>query len=206
MIITSWNIRGLNSKGKQRYLKERLKRDKPNIMLIQETKLKESKLKEVTKSFKPYYEVMGQDATGSAGGVAILWNPEEVQFEDWTSIPRILSRRFGILGSKEWILLSNVYRAHIHNEHRVFFQNLIVICSLYPDSPWKVGGDFNMIKDLSERKGGLRRTEIDMEEFREWIVEKGLVDIQTTNGVHTWNNRRGGQNQIASRLDRFLLS
>jgi len=39
MIITSWNIRGLNSKGKHRYLKERLKKDKPNIMLIQETKM-----------------------------------------------------------------------------------------------------------------------------------------------------------------------
>jgi len=32
------------------------------------------------------------------------------------------------------------------------------------------------------------------------------VDIQTINGTHTWNNRRGGTNQIASRLDRFLIS
>lgn len=39
MIIRSWNVRGLNSKGKQRYLKERLKKEKPSIMLIQETKM-----------------------------------------------------------------------------------------------------------------------------------------------------------------------
>ena len=33
-----------------------------------------------------------------------------------------------------------------------------------------------------------------------------LVDIPTINGIHTGNNRRGGKHQIASRLDRFLIS
>lgn len=53
MIITSWNIRGLNSRGKQRYLKEILKKDKPSIMIIQETKISESKLKGIMENFKP---------------------------------------------------------------------------------------------------------------------------------------------------------
>jgi len=206
MIITIWNIRGLNSKGKQRYLKERLKRDKPSIMLIQETKVQESKLKAVMNSFKPYYEIIGQDAIGSAGGVAILWNLEEVHFEAWTSTPRILSGRFRPLGSQDWILLSNVYGPHIQNERRTFLQNLTVMRSMYPESPWIVGGDFNMIKALGEKRGELRRTEIDMEAFGDWTEAQRLVDIQTINGIHTWNNMRGGRHQIASRLDRFLLS
>jgi len=45
VIITTWNIRGLNSRGKQRYLGERLKKDKPIIMIIKETKIKEKKVK-----------------------------------------------------------------------------------------------------------------------------------------------------------------
>lgn len=45
-----------------------------------------------------------------------------------------------------------------------------------------------------------------MEAFGDMILEQRLVDIPTTNGIHTWNNRRGGLNQIASRLDRFLIS
>ena len=32
------------------------------------------------------------------------------------------------------------------------------------------------------------------------------MDIPTINGKFTWNNRRGGNKQIASRLDRFLVS
>lgn len=75
MIITTRNIRGLNSKGKQRYLRERLKRDKPSIIIVQETKVSEQKLKEMMRKFKPQYEIIGQDTIGSAGGLAILWNP-----------------------------------------------------------------------------------------------------------------------------------
>jgi len=53
MIITSWNIRGLNNKGKQRYLKERLKKDKPKIMIVLETKISERKLKGLWNTLNP---------------------------------------------------------------------------------------------------------------------------------------------------------
>ena len=82
MIITSWNIRGLNSKGKQRYLRDRLKKDKPSIMIIQETKISTQKMEEIMTRFNTHYEIMGQDAAGTAGGLVVLWNPEGVQFEN----------------------------------------------------------------------------------------------------------------------------
>jgi len=82
MIVTSWNIRGLNNKGKHRYLKERLKKDKPGIMIIQETKISSQQLEGIIKKLKMQYEVMGQDASGTIGGLAIIWNPEEIIFEN----------------------------------------------------------------------------------------------------------------------------
>ena len=72
MIITTWNISGLNNKGKQSYLKERLRKDKPSVMIQQETKISEVKLKEIMGNFRPRYELVGQDAMGSTGGLAIL--------------------------------------------------------------------------------------------------------------------------------------
>lgn len=32
-----------------------------------------------------------------------------------------------------------------------------------------------------------------------------LVDIVTSNGIFTWNNKRGGESQVASKLDRFTI-
>lgn len=63
-----------------------------------------------------------------------------------------------------------------------------------------------MITALVEKKGGKRRTDADVESFRDIISKLHLVDLPTINGVHTWNNRRGGIHQITSRLDRFLIS
>lgn len=152
------------------------------------------------------YEIMGQDATGSAGGLAIIWNPEEIQFENWISLPRILSGTFKVIGSSEWVVLSGVYGPHSLIEQKGFLQNLKAMRRLIPEKPWIIGGDFNMITTLEEKSGGLRRIYSNMEAFRDMISEQRMVDIQTINGNHTWNNRRGGTNQIASRLDRFLIS
>jgi len=33
-----------------------------------------------------------------------------------------------------------------------------------------------------------------------------LVDINTNNGLFTWNNKRGGESQVALKLDRFIIS
>eukprot|EP00253_Pinus_taeda_P028344 PITA_28344 len=197
---------GLNSKGKQRYLKERLKKDKPSIMLIQETKMDQQQLQEIMKRMRPEYEVMAQDAVGSAGGLAIIWNPEEVIFENWISLPRILTGLFRLTGMEERILISGVYGPHLPREQKDFLKNVQAIRRIIPGNLWIIGGDFNLIRDLGEKKGGIRRPDQSMEEFNELITEQRLVDIPTTNDVFTWNNRRGGKNQIASRLDRFLLS
>jgi len=32
------------------------------------------------------------------------------------------------------------------------------------------------------------------------------VDLEIANGTFTWNNKRGGASQVASRLDRFIIS
>ena len=62
-----------------------------------------------------------------------------------------------------------------------------------------------MIKSLNEKTGGVCRVDADMELFQDTINDQRVVDITTTNGNHTQNNRRGGRHQIASRLDRFLI-
>eukprot|EP00253_Pinus_taeda_P030838 PITA_30838 len=63
-----------------------------------------------------------------------------------------------------------------------------------------------MITTLLEKKGGLRKLNRDVEAFTDFIETVKMVDIHPKNGLFTWNNRRGGDRLIASRLDRFLIS
>eukprot|EP00253_Pinus_taeda_P028863 PITA_28863 len=69
-----------------------------------------------------------------------------------------------------------------------------------------MSGDFNMIKLLSEKKGGTRTLSKDSIAFQNFIDNMKLVDTDMSNGLYTCNNRRGGESQVASKLDRFIIS
>lgn len=75
---------------------------------------------------------------------------------------------------------------------------------MYDEKLSVIAGDFNLITLLEEKKGEIRREEPEIEQFRDIQEELHLVDIPTINGRYTWNNRRGGNRKIMSRLDRFL--
>eukprot|EP00253_Pinus_taeda_P008691 PITA_08691 len=176
------------------------------IPLSEETKISIQQIEELIVRNKMHYEVMGQDAIGSAGGIAILWNPDDIILGSWTSMSRILTGLGRIVGTREQVVISGVYGPSSPGEKENFLNNIQSIRRLYPDVDWIIGGDFNLIRSLEEKKGGIRKTDNLMERFNALIDDLRLVDIQTINGICTWNNRRGGKNQIASRLDRFLVS
>eukprot|EP00253_Pinus_taeda_P009929 PITA_09929 len=63
-----------------------------------------------------------------------------------------------------------------------------------------------MITRLDERRGGRCRSSQEGSHLKDFIQNNWLIDLPSNNGVFTWNNRQAGSLQIASRLDRFLLS
>lgn len=72
MIVISWNARALNSKGKKRYLQYHLKKEKSQIVLIQETKVSGEKIEEILRRCRPKYELIAIDAKGSTRGISII--------------------------------------------------------------------------------------------------------------------------------------
>eukprot|EP00253_Pinus_taeda_P014726 PITA_14726 len=175
-------------------------------MILQETKISVQQIEKLIDWSRVHYEVMGQDAIGSAGGIAILWNPDDIILDSWTSMRGILTGLGRIAGTREQVVVSGVYGPSSPGEKENFLNNIQSIRRLYSNVDWIIGGDFNLIRSLEEKKGGIRKSDSLMGRFNALIEDLRLVDIQTINGICTWNNRRGGKNQVASRLDRFLVS
>jgi len=69
-----------------------------------------------------------------------------------------------------------------------------------------MGGDFNSILSLEEKRGGLARLGPSSELLRQNIDLLHLSDVKPLNGLFTWNNQRVGNDVISERLDRFLVS
>lgn len=59
---------------------------------------------------------------------------------------------------------------------------------------------------MDEKRGGRLNSNSDDGLLRNFINSNWLMDIPTNNGIFTWTNKRTGTHQIASRLDRFLIS
>lgn len=94
---------------------------------------------------------------------------------------------------KETYLITNVYGPQILEGKQKFLDSLEELRDRHAGMPWIQGGDFNMIKSLSEKKGGTRVQIKDFLKFQSFTDTMKLVDIVTSNGIFTWNNKRGGE-------------
>ena len=100
----------------------------------------------------------------------------------------------------------NIYGPSCFHEQHSFLGFLNWLQEQAEQGPWVLGGDFNLITNLGERKGGRRALDKFQEAFNEFLARGSLVDVETRSGWFTWNNKRGGEYLVASHMDHFLVS
>lgn len=66
-------------------------------------------------------------------------------------------------------------------------------------------GDFNIIRNDSERRGGRPRPLGAMEDFNNWIQQGGLIEMASKGSAFSWCNGQHGLARSWARLDRVLL-
>lgn len=113
---------------------------------------------------------------------------------------------FHLIGTNTHGLLTNVYFPRDLQKKLDLLHTLTTLNSSKSHPLWISGGDFDIITALEEKSGGRAKLEGDSIGFKDFIHENQLMDLQTSNGMYTWTNKRRGPQHIASRLDRFLLS
>jgi exonuclease III len=178
----------------------------PDILLLQETKCMGKTMEEIFKRCWRTCDSYHTDSKGTAGGLAILWNPATVILDQGFSTPGTLTAHYRAIGSDKDGLITNAYGPQNNQDKDLFLQNLAYLGSIAELQRWIVGGDFNMILTLEEKRGGKKRLEHDSLKFQELLDQHKLVDIENGNGTFTWTNKRSGHQQIACRLDHFLIS
>jgi len=206
MKFTTWNIRGLGSRRKQRMLTNRMKQVAPDIIFVQETKCSIQRLKQIHSKWLSRFEFLEVKAENLAGGILTLWNPLKFGITDAKASRNYLSVVIQPVGDRNTYLVMNVYGPQRLDEKIKFLDSLVDLRIRYAGLHWVIGGDFNMIISLSEKKGGTRALNKDVAAFQNFSKNMKLVDIETNNGLCTWNNKRGGNAQVASKLDRFMIS
>jgi exonuclease III len=206
MKIITWNIRGLNGRSKQRILRDCIKAENPDILMLQETKCAGTEAETIFQRIWRECNSISTDSTGASGGLAILWNPSNISISKPFSTVGTITAHFEVTGSNQEGAITNVYGPHSQQDKDKLMKRLELIKTLVTTQNWILGGDFNMILSLEEKTGGTKKLEQDSGKFKTLIDHLKLVDIENSNGTFTWSNRRSGNQHIACRLDRFLVT
>ena len=144
MKIINWNTRGLGSKKKRRVVKDFLRSEKPDVVMIQETKKTECDRRFVGSVWIARNKDWAALPMSGAGGILIIWDSKKLRREEVVLDSFSVSIKFALDGC-ESLWLSAVYGPNNSVLRMDFWVELSDIFGL--SSPcWCVGGDFNVIR------------------------------------------------------------
>ncbi|GAB2284026.1 hypothetical protein Dimus_039637 [Dionaea muscipula] len=200
MIISFWNIRGLNKILKQKEIQRRLRDDQMDFLAILETKLCPEKLPAILGSCFQGWSFASNFLYHPAGRILVLWNPQSTCVEVLDTTDQVMHfhltcRRTGI---HFW--LSIVYGLYSVADRRPLWHSLLQFWNHTP-RPWLVMGDFNCICDPGDRKNGAPILPYELADFLKCRHETGLFDLPFSGNHFTWTNHR-----TWCKLDRVLAT
>lgn len=139
---------------------------------------------------------------GASGGLCCLWNSSVFRRTE-------LWGEKGVLGVSGWwkgvlVNIVNVYAPCDVEGKKELWRVLEEKMRGKEDEKWCLCGDFNVVRNDSERRGKARAgRRMEMKDFNDFINGMELVDLSLERRKFTWYRDNG---QCCSRIDRFLLS
>ncbi|GLT47336.1 hypothetical protein SLA2020_210410 [Shorea laevis] len=202
MKFMSFNVRGLGGVLKRKEVGRVVRKERPDFMLLQETKLQ----KVDGHLCRGMWYSDGCDwamteSVGASGGLLCIW--DKVKFVKLAEFSRdgflVIE---GVWGPKKVLCyLVNVYAPQDrHNKVRLW--EVLGKMVMEKGGRWLIAGDFNAVRYPEERRGRTRECP-KIEEFNVFIETIGLIDIRLANKRFTWYRPDGSS---MSRLDRFLMT
>ncbi|RVX05721.1 Transposon TX1 uncharacterized 149 kDa protein [Vitis vinifera] len=200
--ILSWNTRGLGSKKKRRIVRRFLSTQNPDIVMLLITKRETWDRRFVSSVWTgKRVEWVALPACGASRGIVILWDSSKFECIEKVLGSFSVTVKFNS-GEEGSFWLTSVYGPINPLWRKDFWLELQDLYGLtFPR--WCVGGDFNVIRRISEKLGESKLT-FNMRCFDEFIRESGLLDPPLRNAAFTWSNMQA--DPICKRLDRFLFS
>ena len=109
MRIISWNCRGLGNPSKVEAVRDLMKAEPADILLLQETKIEGDTLLEISKNKWQKNSGKTVSARGTAGGIATLWKEDQFKLVNTHNTQHWIFTELKHIASKLTIALFNLY-------------------------------------------------------------------------------------------------
>ncbi|KAM2983041.1 hypothetical protein FF2_009016 [Malus domestica] len=201
MIYIVWNYCGFGSDTVVRALHGFIRRYRPSIIFLSETKMKNHIIIGVRRrlGFRNGFDV---PLVGTAGGLSLWWN-DSMEVNVVSANKHLIHMKLRITGD-EWFHASWIYGTSYRNEKVEFWH--WISAELRPnDIPWIWVGDFNKILSDDEKSRGSQRTQTAATFLQSFMNNLELMDLGFSGPKFTWRGTRNGC-LVQERLDRGLIN
>lgn len=205
MKLTSWNCRGLGNPAKAEAVMDLQKIESTDILMLQETKIEDRKLLDISKSKWKKSVGKAVSSRGSSGGLATLWTEDAFLLNKAHETQHWIFTELTHYASKLTISLFNLYVPVIYTEKRECWASLSAFLEQHNPSNIILAGDLNIVLKPKEKRGGTNSKDQMLTFVEELQQHWDLLDFSPIRGLYTWSNNRTGTEHISARLDRFLV-
>ncbi|KAJ0734229.1 putative endonuclease/exonuclease/phosphatase [Helianthus annuus] len=200
MNVLSTNIRGLGRIDKGEWISNIRVSNEVAFVMLQESQFASLQGVDVGRFWgRGAFEYDFVDATGRSGGLLSLWDQKIFHKSSIQKSRYFLAVHGFIKGSGMKIVLVNVYAPQKNAEKRLLWRELERLVQ-HDDAYWIVGGDFNCVRDSSERKNTNFNAALS-KKFNDFLDKVELHEY----GLKGRNFRWVSSNKC-SRIDRIFVS
>lgn len=172
--------------------------------MLQETKLNKEEGSRFGNKLRRWNSYL-QESRGASGGLGIIWNPRKVHLKVISSSHYWINSYIKGINSNFQFMLINIYGPTQNVDKKNLWLDISSFIKEHNNYFLIIGGDFNTILSLDEKYGGSQQIHPASVDSKNWLEYNLLVDIPTSNGKFTWNNKRKDFNHIAKKLDIFFI-
>ncbi|KAH7865616.1 hypothetical protein Vadar_008962 [Vaccinium darrowii] len=188
----------LASGMKKQALGELVRKNRPSIIFLMESKSNKVKL-ETTRNKLGFDSSFYVDPEGLSGGLVLWWDSGvtvEVELANKTFIHAIITDKSN---QKMWAA-TFVYGCPNRGGRSQIWEEIKRIgCSEI--LPWACMGDFNQVLHGMDKLGGACPSQTLISNFHDFLCDCGLVDLEFKGPHFTWRNNCRGDDFIMERID-----
>lgn len=154
MRLVSWNCRGLGNPSKAEAIKDLLKMEPSDILLLQETKIEGKALLDISQ--KKWKKNTGKavSSRGSSRGLATLWPEDLFQLKNSHETQHWIFTELMHISSKLSFSLFNLYVPVLYSEKRECWTSLKAFLEQHTPNNIILAGDLNIVLKYKEKRGG----------------------------------------------------
>ncbi|CAN0926190.1 hypothetical protein LINGRAHAP2_LOCUS35190 [Linum grandiflorum] len=203
MKLLCWNCRGIGPPLTENYLRRLVRRIRPSLLFLMETKHDEAFMdrKRASMNFANGFTVNPTGLVGTAGGLSLWW----IANLDISILSASSNYIHVLVKCSSNFLCTFVHAPTDVNERRAFWTSISAL-NTNSEVAWLIVGDCNAVLYDYEKEGGNLINYSSTLDFRNFLFDNELMDMGYIGDAFTWTNGQANGDEIKVRLDRALCS